>query len=65
MQAVPITLSDFIAMALPGAILVLPLLATVMPVSEIGERDSQAFELTRFETGGSKSESSQQGLETT
>jgi hypothetical protein len=35
MRAVPITLSDFIAMALPGAIPVLPLLATVMPVSEI------------------------------
>jgi hypothetical protein len=35
MRAVPISLSDFIAMALPAALPVLPLLATVMPVSEI------------------------------
>jgi hypothetical protein len=35
MRVVPIALSDFIAMALPGAIPVLPLAATVMPVSEI------------------------------
>lgn len=35
MRAVPIQLSDFIAMALPGVIPALPLAATVMPVSEI------------------------------
>jgi hypothetical protein len=35
MRAVPIELSDFIAMALPGVIPALPLAATVMPVSEI------------------------------
>ena len=35
MRGVPIQLSDFIAMALPGAIPALPLAATVMPVSEI------------------------------
>jgi hypothetical protein len=35
MRAIPIQLSDFIAMALPGVIPALPLAATVMPVSEI------------------------------
>jgi hypothetical protein len=35
MRAVPIELSDFIAMALPGVIPALPLAATVMPVGEI------------------------------
>jgi hypothetical protein len=35
MRVVPIALRDFIAMALPGAIPILPLAATVMPVSEI------------------------------
>jgi hypothetical protein len=35
MRAVPIQLSDFIAMALPGVIPALPLAATVMPLSEI------------------------------
>jgi len=35
MRVVPIALSDFIAMALPGVIPALPLAATVMPVSEI------------------------------
>jgi hypothetical protein len=35
MRVVPIALNDFIAMALPGAIPILPLAATVMPVSEI------------------------------
>lgn len=35
MRAVPIALSDLIAMALPGAIPILPLAATVMPVREI------------------------------
>ena len=35
MRAIPIALGDFIAMALPGAIPILPLAATVMPVSEI------------------------------
>jgi hypothetical protein len=35
MRVVPIALKDFIAIALPGVIPVLPLLATVMPVSEI------------------------------
>jgi hypothetical protein len=35
MRIVPIGLSDFIAIAIPGMIPVLPLLATVMPVSEI------------------------------
>jgi hypothetical protein len=35
MRAVPIELRDFIAMALPGVIPALPLVATVMPVGEI------------------------------
>ena len=35
MRLVPIELSDFIAIALPGAIPALPLTATVMPVGEI------------------------------
>ncbi|HYL57439.1 MAG TPA: hypothetical protein VEU51_01110 [Candidatus Acidoferrales bacterium] len=35
MRVVPIELSDFIAIALPGVIPALPLAATVMPVSEI------------------------------
>jgi hypothetical protein len=35
MRVVPIALKDFIAIALPGVIPALPLLATVMPVSEI------------------------------
>jgi hypothetical protein len=35
MRPVPIELSDFIAMALPGVIPALPLAATVMPVAEI------------------------------
>ena len=35
MRAVPIALSDFIAIALPGVIPALPLAATVMPVGEI------------------------------
>ena len=35
MRAIPIRLSDFIAMALPGVIPALPLAATVMPVTEI------------------------------
>ena len=35
MRAIPIQLSDFIAMALPGVLPALPLAATVMPVSEI------------------------------
>lgn len=35
MRAVPIELSDFIAMALPGVIPALPLAASVMPVGEI------------------------------
>jgi hypothetical protein len=35
MRVIPIALSDFVAMALPGAVPVLPLAATVMPVSEI------------------------------
>ena len=35
MRVVPIALSDFIAMALPGVIPILPLAATVMPVGDI------------------------------
>jgi len=35
MRVVPMALRDFIAIALPGVIPALPLLATVMPVSEI------------------------------
>jgi hypothetical protein len=35
MRVVPIELSDFVAMALPGVIPALPLAATVMPISEI------------------------------
>jgi len=35
MRVIPIQLSDFIAMALPGVIPALPLAATVMPVSEV------------------------------
>jgi hypothetical protein len=35
MRVVPIAFSDFIAIAIPGVIPALPLLATVMPVSEI------------------------------
>ena len=35
MRVVPIALNDFIAMALPSAIPILPLAATVMPISEI------------------------------
>jgi hypothetical protein len=35
MRVVPIALSDFIAIALPGLIPALPLVATVMPISEI------------------------------
>ena len=34
-KILPIELSDFIAIALPGVIPALPLAATVMPVSEI------------------------------
>lgn len=35
MRGIPIALSDFIAMALPGAIPILPLAATVTPISQI------------------------------
>jgi hypothetical protein len=35
MRAAPIELRDFVAMAIPGLIPVIPLAATVMPVSEI------------------------------
>jgi hypothetical protein len=35
MRVVPIALDDFIAIAIPGMIPALPLLATVMPISEI------------------------------
>jgi hypothetical protein len=35
MRVVPIAFSDFIAIALSGVIPALPLVATVMPVSEI------------------------------
>jgi hypothetical protein len=35
MRVIPVASKDFIAMALPGAIPILPLAATVMPVSEI------------------------------
>ena len=35
MRVVPIALRDFIAMALPGAIPILPLAATVTPISQI------------------------------
>jgi hypothetical protein len=35
MRALPITTSDFVAMAIPGVIPAVPLAATVMPVSEV------------------------------
>jgi hypothetical protein len=35
MRVVPIALSDFIAMAVPGLIPALPLAATVMPVGDL------------------------------
>ncbi len=38
MRALPIDLSDFIGIALPGIIPALPLAATVMPVGEIVKR---------------------------
>jgi hypothetical protein len=35
MRALPITTSDFVAMAIPGVIPAIPLAATVMPISEV------------------------------